>query len=71
MVQCGSESLVGARSRNHGCRGLDNIPSPPVPCLNRGGGDRWCRRLYRVEVQPVPGFGNLHSFPSGRTQQQK
>ncbi|GFW12094.1 hypothetical protein TNCV_4531591 [Trichonephila clavipes] len=41
----GSESLVGGRSRAHECRGLENIPSPPVPCLNCGGGDRWCRHL--------------------------
>ncbi|GFS78724.1 hypothetical protein TNCV_3148921 [Trichonephila clavipes] len=25
--------------------------------------------IYRVEVQPVSGSGNVHSFPSGRTQQ--
>ncbi|GFY27524.1 uncharacterized protein TNCV_2071441 [Trichonephila clavipes] len=30
---------------NHECRGLENIPSPSVPCQNCGGGDRWCRQL--------------------------
>ncbi|GFU95381.1 hypothetical protein TNCV_1484531 [Trichonephila clavipes] len=30
---------------NHECRGLENISSLSVPCLNCGGGDRWCRHL--------------------------
>ncbi|GFS85056.1 hypothetical protein TNCV_4222501 [Trichonephila clavipes] len=37
----GPKSLVGGRSGNHGCRGLENIfLSPPVPCLNCGEEDR-------------------------------
>ncbi|GFS84168.1 hypothetical protein TNCV_2365361 [Trichonephila clavipes] len=27
--------------------------------------------IYRVEVQPVSGSGNFHSFPLGRTRQQQ
>ncbi|GFV83891.1 hypothetical protein TNCV_1478931, partial [Trichonephila clavipes] len=41
----GSGNLMGGRSRNHGCRRLENISLPSSPCLNYGGGDRWCRHL--------------------------
>ncbi|GFV10433.1 uncharacterized protein TNCV_1950841 [Trichonephila clavipes] len=30
------------------CRGQENIPSPSVPCLNCGGGDRWRRHLLSL-----------------------
>ncbi|GFV77030.1 phospholipid-transporting ATPase [Trichonephila clavipes] len=36
-----SKSLVGSRSRDYGCCRI--FPSSPAPCLNCGGGDRWCR----------------------------
>ncbi|GFU64626.1 hypothetical protein TNCV_138751 [Trichonephila clavipes] len=47
----GSESLVGGRSRNHRCRRI--FPSPPVPCLNCGDGDRWCRYLLKSLTRPI------------------
>ncbi|GFW36420.1 THAP-type domain-containing protein [Trichonephila clavipes] len=56
---------VGGRSRNHGCTGSwSTFLSPPVLCLNCGGGVA----IYGVEVQPVS--GNFHSFSSGKTRQQ-
>ncbi|GFT23354.1 uncharacterized protein TNCV_2016421 [Trichonephila clavipes] len=40
-----------------GAGGWRIFPSPPVPCLNCGGGDRWCRiptclRLWQLSFLP-------------------
>ncbi|GFU50061.1 hypothetical protein TNCV_4934071 [Trichonephila clavipes] len=60
---------VAAETTDLGGWGM--FPSPPVPFQNCGGEDRWRRYLSCVEVQPVSGSGNFHSFPSGRTRQQQ
>ncbi|GFS78538.1 uncharacterized protein TNCV_3147781 [Trichonephila clavipes] len=41
------------------------FPSPPVPCLNCGGGVRWCRHLSQRSPTYLRGSGYIHSFPSG------
>ncbi|GFW92835.1 hypothetical protein TNCV_1736281 [Trichonephila clavipes] len=42
-----SKSLMGGHRKNHGCCGWRIFPSPPVPCLNCGEGERWCRHPSR------------------------
>ncbi|GFW75127.1 hypothetical protein TNCV_448321 [Trichonephila clavipes] len=68
----GSESLVGGRSRNYGCRVLGIFPSHLAPCLNCGGGHSSCRHLScRCPTSLVSRSVNFPSFPSGRTGQQQ
>ncbi|GFW31281.1 hypothetical protein TNCV_2578621 [Trichonephila clavipes] len=69
QVHSRSESVVGGRRDNHGCRVLENISLFSSPCLSCGvklGGVA----IYRVEVLPVSGCGIFPSFISGRTRQQ-
>ncbi|GFT67175.1 uncharacterized protein TNCV_783281 [Trichonephila clavipes] len=39
------------------------FPSLPVPCLNCGGGDRWCRHLSQSSPTCLTGSGNIHPIP--------
>ncbi|GFW05908.1 hypothetical protein TNCV_603801 [Trichonephila clavipes] len=64
----GTKSLVDGRSRNHECRGLENIslPSSSMPKLWRW---KYVVSPSIVEIQPASGYDSIHSSPSGRTRQ--
>ncbi|GFU49396.1 uncharacterized protein TNCV_2161941 [Trichonephila clavipes] len=41
----GPKVLWSVAAETMGVGGWRIFPSPPVPCLNCGGGDRWCHHL--------------------------
>ncbi|GFU66868.1 uncharacterized protein TNCV_895041 [Trichonephila clavipes] len=61
----GSKVLWAVAAENTGAWYWRIFPSPPFPCLNCGGGDRWLRHLY-FRSPTYLRLWQLSSFPFGK-----